>query len=95
MEHLTGPDFPTGGRICGKQAILSAYATGRGILEMRARCEIVEPEKAAPEIVVTEIPYQVGRETLVKRIADAAKADRVRGIADVRNESDTRTRVSD
>jgi DNA gyrase subunit A len=60
---------------------------------MRARCEIVEGEKGAAEIVISEIPYQLSRETLVKRIAEAAKADRVEGIADVRNESDAKTRV--
>jgi len=93
IEHVPGPDFPTGGRICGKQAILEAYATGRAILEMRARCEIVEHEKSAPEIIVTEIPYQVNRSTLQKKIADAAKSDRISGIADIRDESAKSTRL--
>ena len=93
MQHVQGPDFPTGGRICGRQAILDAYTTGRAILEVRALTEIVENERTAPEIVVREIPFQLGRETLVKKIVEAAKADRVTGISDIRNESDTKTRI--
>jgi DNA gyrase subunit A len=92
MEHLPGPDFPTGGRICGKNAILEAYATGRGILEVRARAEVVDGPRGA-DIVVTEIPYQMNRSTLVKRIAELAKSDRLTGIADVRDESSAATRV--
>ena len=93
MAHLPGPDFPTGGRLCGRAPIHEAYATGRGILEMRAKCEIVEGEKGAAEIVVTEIPYQVNRATLIRKIADLVKEDRVTAIADIRDESDESTRV--
>ncbi len=93
MQHVPGPDFPTGGRLCGRAAIFEAYATGRAILELRARCEILEGEKGAAEILVTEIPYQVNRSTLVKKIADLVKEDRVPGIADLRDESDETTRL--
>lgn len=93
MEFIPGPDFPTGGRICGKHAIVEAYATGRSILEMRAQCEIIQPEKGPAEILITEIPYQVNRATLQKKIADVAKSDRISGIADIRDESDRNTRL--
>ncbi|MFM8979593.1 MAG: DNA gyrase subunit A [Planctomycetia bacterium] len=93
MQHLPGPDFPTGGRICGKTAILEAYATGRAILEVRARCEIVENERGGAEIIVTEIPYQVNRANLVKKIGELKTEDKVPGIADLRDESDESTRI--
>jgi DNA gyrase subunit A len=93
MEHLPGPDFPTAGRICGQHPILEAYATGRAILEMRARTEVVTNAKGFDEIIVTEIPYQVNKSTLMKKIADLVKADRVTGIADLRDESDHRVRI--
>lgn len=93
MEHMPGPDFPTGARICGRQAIFEAYATGRSILEMRAKSEIVEKDKGGSEIIITEIPYQVNRSTLLKKIAQAAKSDRVTGIADIRDESSKTTRL--
>jgi DNA gyrase subunit A len=93
MEHMPGPDFPTGGRLCGRAAILQGYATGRSILEMRAQCQIVPGEKGAAEIIVTEIPYQVNRATLIRKIADLVKEDRVTAIADIRDESDESTRV--
>ncbi len=91
MQYIPGPDFPTGGRICGRQAILQAYATGRSILEMRATCEVVEGERSGSSIIVREIPYQVNRATLEKKIADAAKSGRITGIADIRGESDSNT----
>jgi DNA gyrase subunit A len=93
MQILPGPDFPTGGRICGRQAILDAYTTGRSILEMRARCEIVEGRGGQMQIVVTEIPYQVNKATLQKKIADLVKSDRVSGITEIRDESDSRVRL--
>ncbi len=93
MQYLPGPDFPTGGRICGRQAILDAYTTGRAILEMRARCEVQEPAKGPAQIIITEIPYQVNRATLERKIADAVKSDRITGIAEIRNESDENTRL--
>ncbi|MFV1958625.1 MAG: DNA gyrase subunit A, partial [Planctomycetota bacterium] len=93
MKILPGPDFPTGGRICGRNAIFEAYTKGRSILEMRARCEVIEPERGATEIIVHEIPYQVNGTTLLKKIADVAKRGRVTGIADIRDESDDRIRI--
>jgi DNA gyrase subunit A len=87
IERIPGPDFPTGGFILGREGIQRAYRTGRGTLVMRARAEI-EPRKGAREsIVVTEIPYQVNKARLIEKIADLAREDRVRGIADVRDES--------
>ncbi len=95
MKHLPGPDLPTGARICGRAAILDAYTTGRAALEMRAVCEIHEPEggRRGAQIVVTEIPYQVNKAALVAKIADLAKGDRVDGIVDVRDESGKDIRI--
>jgi DNA gyrase subunit A len=93
MEILPGPDLPSGGRICGRNAIYEAYATGRGVLEMRGRCEVIDREKPAPAILITEIPYQVNKSLLIKKIAEAVKADRIPGVADVRDESSKDVRV--
>jgi DNA gyrase subunit A len=92
MEHLPGPDFPTGGRICGRAALLEAYGTGRAILEVRARCRIEEGTRGQPEIVVTEIPYQVNFQKLQEKI-ELVRQDRITGIADLRDESDTELRL--
>ncbi|MDF1701002.1 MAG: DNA gyrase subunit A [Planctomycetota bacterium] len=93
MEHIPGPDLPTGARICGRGAILEAYKTGRAILEMRAKCEIVENAKGATLIIVTEIPYQVNKSTLLKKIAAGVKTDRIQGISDIRDESSKDVRI--
>ncbi|MEZ6007632.1 MAG: DNA gyrase subunit A [Planctomycetota bacterium] len=94
MQILPGPDLPTGARICGRAAILEAYTTGRAALEMRAVCHVQEGEgRRGPQIVVTEIPYQVNKAALVQKIADLAKSDRVDGITDVRDESGKDIRV--
>ncbi|MDJ0522431.1 MAG: DNA gyrase subunit A [Planctomycetota bacterium] len=93
MEHVPGPDLPTGARICGRQAIYQAYTTGRAILEMRANCEIRRADKGADQIVVTEIPYQVNKSTLLKKIADAVKSDRIPGISEIRDESSKDIRI--
>ncbi|MDA1194625.1 MAG: DNA gyrase subunit A [Planctomycetota bacterium] len=93
MVHVPGPDLPTGGRICGRGAILEAYRTGRAILEMRARCEVHETPKGAQEIIVTEIPYQVNKSTLLRKIADGVKNDRIQGVADIRDESSREVRI--
>ncbi len=88
MEHLPGPDLPTHARICGRQAILEAYSTGRAILEMRGRSEVIEgTAKKATQIVITEIPYQVNKSTLLKKIADGVKSDRIPGVSALRDES--------
>lgn len=89
MEHIPGPDFPTGAFICGRQPIREAYATGRGILQMRASAEIEENEKNGRErIVVDAIPYQVNKARLIERIAELVNAKKIEGISDLRDESD-------
>jgi len=86
MEQIPGPDFPTGGYILGSSGIEAAYATGRGIIKLRAKSVIERGER--PKIVVTELPYQVNKAKVVETIADLIKADRVDGISDLRDESD-------
>ena len=94
MEHLPGPDLPTGARICGRQAILEAYRTGRSVLEMRAVSTITEAtSRSGAEIIITEIPYQVNKSNLLKKIADLVKNDRVPGISDIRDESTKDVRI--
>lgn len=90
MERLPGPDFPTAGEIYGAAGIAEAYATGRGIIRVRARAEIEEMRNDRQAIVVTELPYQVNKAKLVERIADLVKEKRIEGIADLRDESDRR-----
>jgi DNA gyrase subunit A len=87
IERITGPDFPTGGFILGREGIRQAYRTGRGTVVMRACAEIELGKRDRESIVVTEIPYQVNKARLIEKIADLAREDRVRGIADVRDES--------
>jgi len=88
MEHITGPDFPTGGIIMGKVGIRAAYATGRGRIRVRARVEMEEFSQNRTRIVVTEIPYQVNRARLEESIAECVKNKRIEGISAMRNESD-------
>jgi DNA gyrase subunit A len=87
MEHVKGPDFPTGAFILGQSGIRSAYTTGRGSIMMRSRYVIEEGRGERRSIVLTEIPYQVGKTGLVEKIAEAAKDKRVEGISDIRDES--------
>ena len=87
---LPGPDFPTGALICGRSGIRKAYRTGRGTIIMRARTHVETMESGKKLIVFTEIPYANSPDRIVKRIADLVKSDRIRGIADLRNESDRR-----
>jgi DNA gyrase subunit A len=88
-DIVTGPDFPTGGIICGRKGILDAYTTGRGLIIVRAQAHIEEDEKTERErIIVTEIPYQVNKTTLIEKIADLVKEKRVEAISDIRDESD-------
>jgi len=87
-QHITGPDFPTGGKIVGTEGIISAYATGRGRVIMRATAEFEEVRGERLAIVVTEIPYQVNRSTLIERIAELARNKRIETISDLRDESD-------
>ncbi|MEO1315264.1 MAG: DNA gyrase subunit A [Pseudomonadota bacterium] len=89
MELIPAPDFPTGGIILGRAGTLKAYMTGRGSVILRARIDEKEVEAAGrPRIVVTEIPYQVNKSTLVERIAELAKEKRVEGLAHIQDESD-------
>jgi len=88
MEHVKGPDFPTGANIVGKDAIYSAYSTGRGRLRVRAAYEIEEREGASDRIVVTELPYQANKARMVERIADDVNEGTIDGISDLRDESD-------
>src|ERR1700751_3581212 len=88
MKLVPGPDFPTGGYIAGREGIEAAYETGRGSFTMRAKAAIEEVAKDRENIVITEIPYQVNKATLIKRIAELAQTKKIDGIADVRDESD-------
>ncbi len=88
MEHIKGPDFPTGGVIMGRAGIRAAYATGRAKLILRSRAEIQEWKNDRYRIVVTEIPYMVNKARLIESIADLVKEKRVEGISDLRDESD-------
>jgi len=87
MEHVKGPDFPTGGLILGLSGIRSAYTTGRGSIMMRSRHHVEEGRGDRRSIVLTEIPYQVGKNGLVEKIAEAAKDKRIEGVSDIRDES--------
>lgn len=87
MKHISGPDFPTGGIIYGKQGIEDAYRTGRGRVVVRARVHI-EEVKDRERIVITEIPYQVNKSKLIENIAALVREKRVEGISDLRDESD-------
>lgn len=89
MEHVKGPDFPTGGFIFNNEDIKMAYATGKGRIVMRAKASI-EESKRGFKIIITEIPYQVNKSTLVEKIADLVKSKRIDGISDLRDESDRR-----
>ncbi|SMC23543.1 DNA gyrase subunit A [Desulfacinum hydrothermale DSM 13146] len=86
MEHIPGPDFPTGGFIVGKEGIREAYETGRGLVRMRGRVELEEAGKRQ-QLVVTELPYQVNKAKLQERIAELVKEKRITGIQDIRDES--------
>src|SRR6184192_1721408 len=89
MRYIPGPDFPTAGFICGQGPIREAYREGRAILTMRARATVETDEKSGRSaIVVTEIPYQVGKTRLLDRIAELVNERRLDGIADLRDESD-------
>ncbi|NLL40014.1 MAG: DNA gyrase subunit A [Clostridiales bacterium] len=87
MEHMKGPDFPTGGIIMGRAGIRAAYATGKGRIKLRAKAEIEEYSQGRNRIIVTEIPYQVNKSNLIKNIADQVRDKRIEGIHDIRDES--------
>jgi DNA gyrase subunit A len=88
MKVLPGPDFPTGGIICGRKGIIDAYTTGRGHLTVRARVETEESKRGKDQIVITEIPYTVVKTTIVSKIAECVHNNTLPEVADVRDESD-------
>jgi DNA gyrase subunit A len=88
IERIPGPDFPTAGFICGRAGIRQAYRTGRGSIIMRARAEIEVRKGERESIVITEIPYQVNKATLIAKIAELSNEKRIEGITDIRDESD-------
>ena len=88
MEHISGPDFPTGALIFGKAGIKKAYQTGRGRVTMRAKCSLETTKKGKDIIIVTEIPYAVNKVVLIKRIAELVAEKKIQGISDLRDESD-------
>ena len=88
MEHISGPDFPTGGIIMGRSGIRAAYATGRGKVVVRARTEFEEFNKDRVRIIVTELPYQVNKKELIKKIAEQVKDKKLEGVSDLRDETD-------
>jgi DNA gyrase subunit A len=90
MERIPGPDFPTAGLILGREGIRQAYRSGRGSIVMRARAEVELRKGDRESIVITEIPYQVNKARLIEKIAELAREERIKGIADVRDESDRR-----
>ncbi len=88
MEHIPGPDFPTGAAILGRGGIRSAYATGRGSIIMRSKVSVEELRKDREALIVSEIPYQVNKATLIEKIAELVREKRIEGISDLRDESD-------
>ncbi|MBK8822492.1 MAG: DNA gyrase subunit A [Anaerolineales bacterium] len=90
MKFVLGPDFPTGGMIVGTEGIHSAYGTGRGRIVMRGIAHIEETKAGRYQINITEIPYQVNKSTLIERIAELVRDDKIDQISDLRDESDQR-----
>tara|TARA_B100000683_G_scaffold266548_1_gene298997 strand:- start:859 stop:3471 length:2613 start_codon:yes stop_codon:yes gene_type:complete len=88
LELVPGPDFPTGGLICGSGGVYKAYTKGRGSIKVRAVCRIEETKKGRQQIVVDEVPYQVNKARLLERIAELVRDKKIEGIADLRDESD-------
>lgn len=88
LNYVSGPDFPTGGIICGKAGIREAYLTGRGKVRVRARVEIEKDAKGRERLIISEIPYMVNKAELVKNMADLVRDKRIDGISDIRDESD-------
>lgn len=88
MEIVPGPDFPTGGMILGRSGIRNAYEAGRGSIVMRAKVDIEEVRKDRNALIISEIPYQVNKSTMIEKIAELVRDKRVEGISDIRDESD-------
>ncbi len=92
MEHIHGPDFPTGAFICGRRNIKKFYETGRGSIKMRARAEVIEKD-GKEQIIITEIPYAVNKENMVKKIADLVNDKKITGISGLRDETSRRVGI--
>lgn len=88
MKVIKGPDFPTGAHICGTAGIKEGYRTGRGTITVRAKAHIETSKSGKKSIVVTEIPYQLNRDNILERIAELVREEQIKGISDIRNESD-------
>jgi DNA gyrase subunit A len=88
MGALPGPDFPTAGYIYGRQGILDAYRTGRGLIQVRAKAVVEKARGGRENIIITELPYQVNKAKLVERIAELVREKRIEGVSDLRDESD-------
>jgi DNA gyrase subunit A len=89
MEHIPGPDFPTGAIINGRAGIIQAYRTGRGRIYVRAKAEVIHDEKRGKDIIIIhEIPYQLNKARLIERIAELVKEKKIEGITELRDESD-------
>ena len=88
MEIIPGPDFPTGGIVLGRSGIYNAYSTGRGSIIMRGRVHVEEIRNDREAIVVTEIPYQVNKASMIEKMAELVRDKRIEGISDIRDESD-------
>jgi DNA gyrase subunit A len=88
MQFLPGPDFPTAAYIHGRQGILDAYRTGRGLIQVRAKAFVEKARAGRENIIVTELPYQVNKAKLVERIAELVREKKIEGVSDLRDESD-------
>jgi len=88
LQHIKGPDFPTGGLILGREGIRAAYRTGRGIIKIRAKSVIERLENGKSRIVITELPYQVNKAKTIEKIAELVREKKLEGITDLRDESD-------
>jgi DNA gyrase subunit A len=86
-KYIYGPDFPTGAYIYGKEGIIKAYTTGKGSISIRASSKIIK-KNGYEKIIINEIPYQVNKSILIKKIAELSKNKKIIGISEVRDESD-------
>lgn len=93
MEIVPGPDFPTGGIICGRAGIRRGYTTGRSTIMLRAQCTIQEKKGTKTSILVSELPYQQSRDGVVKKIAELVNGEKIKGISGIRDESDLKEPV--
>lgn len=88
LKFIKGPDFPTGGAIYDSQAIVQAYSTGKGAIVTRATAQVIEAKKENWQIIISEIPFQVNKASLLERIAELVKEKKLEGVKDIRDESD-------